>query len=64
MKHTVSPQDAEPRYRKIFEAAEVGLWEEDYSAVRREIQRLRGQGVADFRIISAGVPMRCCAWRA
>ena len=49
MKHEARPQDAEARYRKIFEAAEVGLWEEDYSAVRWEIQRLRGQGVADFR---------------
>ena len=39
----------EDRYRKIFETAGVGLWEEDYSAVRRELLRLRGQGVADFR---------------
>jgi signal transduction histidine kinase/ActR/RegA family two-component response regulator len=43
------PGEAEERYRKIFEAAEVGLWEEDYSEVRRELQRLRGQGVTDFR---------------
>jgi signal transduction histidine kinase/ActR/RegA family two-component response regulator len=49
MKFTISPRESEARYRKIFEAAEVGLWEEDYSAVRREILRLRGQGVTDFR---------------
>ena len=49
MKFTVSPRESEARYRKIFEAAGVGLWEEDYSAVRREILRLRGQGVTDFR---------------
>jgi signal transduction histidine kinase/ActR/RegA family two-component response regulator len=41
--------EAEERYRKIFEAAEVGLWEEDYSEVRRELERLRGLGVSDFR---------------
>ena len=45
----IPPGEAEERYRKIFEAAEVGLWEEDYSEVRRELQRLRGQGVTDFR---------------
>jgi len=49
VKFTVSPRESEARYRKIFEAAGVGLWEEDYSAVRREILRLRGQGVTDFR---------------
>jgi signal transduction histidine kinase/ActR/RegA family two-component response regulator len=49
VKFTVSPRETEARYRKIFEAAEVGLWEEDYSAVRRELLRLRGQGVTDFR---------------
>jgi hypothetical protein len=49
VKFTFSPREAEDRYRKIFEAAGVGLWEEDYSAVRRELLRLRGQGVTDFR---------------
>jgi signal transduction histidine kinase/ActR/RegA family two-component response regulator len=41
--------EAEERYRKIFEAAEVGLWEEDYSGVQRELERLRARGVTDFR---------------
>ena len=45
----VSPREAEERYRKIFEAAEVGLWEEDYSGVLREIEALRGRGITDFR---------------
>jgi signal transduction histidine kinase/ActR/RegA family two-component response regulator len=49
VKFTVSPREAEARYRKIFEAAEVGLWEEDYSVVRREILRLRRQGITDFQ---------------
>ncbi|OHD72472.1 MAG: hypothetical protein A2V99_02495 [Spirochaetes bacterium RBG_16_67_19] len=40
--------EAEERYRKIFEAAEVGLWEEDYSEVQRELARLRARGVTDF----------------
>ncbi len=48
MKPTICPGEAEERYRKIFEAAEVGLWEEDYSEVRRELERLRGQGIIDF----------------
>jgi PAS domain S-box-containing protein len=49
VKFSPSPRETEARYRKIFEAAGVGLWEEDYSAVRRELLRLRGRGVSDFR---------------
>jgi signal transduction histidine kinase/ActR/RegA family two-component response regulator len=49
VKFTVSPGEAEARYRKIFEAAEVGLWEEDYSAVRQELLRLRRAGVTEFQ---------------
>jgi signal transduction histidine kinase/CheY-like chemotaxis protein len=46
---STTPQDLESRYRKIFETAEVGLWEEDYSRVKAELDLLRQRGVSDFR---------------
>jgi signal transduction histidine kinase/ActR/RegA family two-component response regulator len=49
LKPAAIPQDLESRYRKIFETAEVGLWEEDYSQVRMELELLRQRGVSDFR---------------
>jgi len=37
------------RYRGLFEDAPISLWEEDFSAVKRHIEKLRRQGVTDFR---------------
>ncbi len=39
----------EIKYRQIFEASPVSLWEEGFGEVKREIDRLKEQGVADFR---------------
>ena len=46
MQHNSSP---ESRYRFIFESANVGLWEEDYSQVKRALDELQRQGVRDLR---------------
>lgn len=39
----------EVRYRYAFDAAGVSLWEEDFTAVAVFLERLRNEGVRDFR---------------
>jgi PAS domain S-box-containing protein len=39
----------EDRYREIFDAAAVSLWDADYSGVASFLDRLRGEGVGDLR---------------
>lgn len=36
------------RYRVIFQSAGIGLWEEDYSRVKEEIDKLKRRGVTNF----------------
>jgi signal transduction histidine kinase/PAS domain-containing protein len=43
-------RESEARYRAIFEDSPVSIWEEDFSAVKTEIDHLRAQGIHDFRI--------------
>jgi chromosome partitioning protein len=38
---------SEHRYRRLFDAAGVSIWEEDFSEVRRFVAALRAQGIAD-----------------
>jgi PAS domain S-box-containing protein len=38
----------EQRYRYIFEAVSVAIWEEDFSQVKAAIDQLKGAGVRDF----------------
>ncbi|MCB9077819.1 MAG: PAS domain S-box protein [Anaerolineaceae bacterium] len=42
-------QDSEARYRSLFEDSPISLWEEDFSAVRQYIDRVRATGVSDLR---------------
>jgi len=42
-------QDSEKRYRSLFEDSPISIWEEDFSQVKRYIDRLRASGVTDFR---------------
>lgn len=42
-------RESEARYRVLFEASPISLWEEDCSPVLAELDRLRAQGVADLR---------------
>ena len=42
-------KQAEKRFHNLFEYAPVSLWEEDYSAIKKEFDSLRAQGVTDLR---------------
>jgi PAS domain S-box-containing protein len=41
-------RESEERYRGLFEACPVSLWEEDFSAVKVFLDELRQKGVSDF----------------
>lgn len=43
------PQSHAQRYYNLFEDSPISLWEEDFSAVKNEIERLKSEGVTDFR---------------
>ncbi|RIK31213.1 MAG: histidine kinase [Anaerolineae bacterium] len=40
---------AEARFHNLFEHAPISLWEEDYSAIKREFDSLRANGVTDLK---------------
>ena len=40
---------AEMRFHHLFTYAPISLWEEDYTDIKREFDRLRAQGVRDLR---------------
>ena len=42
--------ESEATYRSLFENSPVALWEEDFSAVKEILDRLRQKGVADFAV--------------
>jgi PAS domain S-box-containing protein len=42
-------RESERRYRYIFQAAGVAIWEEDFSQVKAAIDALKDRGVQDFR---------------
>lgn len=46
----------EQRHRNLFENAPVSLWEENFSAVGAELERLRGEGVVDLEAYLAEHP--------
>jgi PAS domain S-box-containing protein len=41
--------EQEQRYRYIFEAVSISIWEEDFSEVKAAIAQLKASGVKDFR---------------
>ena len=41
-------QESEVKYKELFDQSPVGIWNEDYSLVKRIIDELRAQGVRDF----------------
>lgn len=49
-------RESEARYRNIFQTAHVSIWEEDFSAVKRELDKLKASGIRDFRDYFAGHP--------
>ena len=40
---------SEERQRALFEQSPLGIWEEDYTEVKRIVDRLKAEGVSDFR---------------
>ena len=47
---------AETRFHNLFMHAPISLWEEDYSAIKREFDRLRARGVTDIQAHLAADP--------
>ena len=41
--------ESEARYRRLFEASPISLWEEDFSEVKKHFDELRNRGIKDFR---------------
>jgi len=55
-------QESEERFRSLFEESPVALFEEDYSAVKREMDKLRAQGVTDLDAYFQEHPEAVQAW--
>ncbi len=47
-------RESEARYREIFDDAPAALWVEDWSPVKKMVDRLRQEGVKDWRAYFAG----------
>ena len=47
---------AEQRFHNLFTHAPISLWEEDYSALKKEFDNLRAQGVVDLKSHLAAHP--------
>jgi len=47
---------AETRFHHLFTYAPISLWEEDYSEIKQEFDRLRAEGVEDLRAHLAADP--------
>ena len=41
-------KESEMRYRSLFEDSPISLWEEDFSQLKKEIDKLKMEGVRDF----------------
>jgi len=44
----IALQESEAHYRGLFENSPISLWEEDFSAVKRRLDELKKQGIADM----------------
>ncbi|RPJ23794.1 MAG: diguanylate cyclase [Chloroflexi bacterium] len=49
-------KQAEERYHLLFEYAPISLWEQDYSLLKTELDKLRAEGVTDIRTYLASDP--------
>jgi PAS domain S-box-containing protein len=49
-------RESEARYRGLFEHSPVSLWEQDFSAIKQDMDRLRAEGVADWPAYFEGHP--------
>ncbi|MGA2972677.1 MAG: PAS domain S-box protein [Candidatus Bathyarchaeia archaeon] len=55
-KRTRELRESEEKYRELFEACPVSLWEEDFSAVNQFVAELRQKGISDFDAYFANHP--------
>jgi len=44
----VALKDSQQRFQSLFEDSPIPIWEQDFSAVREALEKLRGAGVSDF----------------
>ena len=49
-------KQAEKRFHDLFQYAPISLWQEDYSALKTEFDKLRAEGVTDMRAYLASYP--------
>jgi PAS domain S-box-containing protein len=49
-------RESEEKYRELFEASPVSLWEEDFSAVKQYLDELRQKGVPDLGVYLVNNP--------
>ncbi|MFN8384004.1 MAG: PAS domain S-box protein [Anaerolineales bacterium] len=49
-------QESQGRYRALFEASPISIWEEDFSEVKKSIDLLKQQGVTDFKAYFSSHP--------
>ena len=57
-------RESEEKYRELFEASPVSLWEEDFSQVKQFLEELRRKGISDFGAYFADHPkevIKCAA---
>jgi PAS domain S-box-containing protein len=52
----VALQESEQKYRELFEASPISLWEEDFSKVKEYLNELRSRGIIDFGEYFANQP--------
>ena len=52
----VAVEESEQRYRGVFENTPVAIWEEDFSEVKRYVDALKQDGIADLRAYFRGNP--------
>ena len=43
-------EESRERYRHMFQSVGVSIWEEDFTAVVAEVERLKAEGVTDMRV--------------
>ena len=49
-------RESEEKYRELFEACPVSLWEEDFSAMKQFLDELRQKGISDLGVYLANHP--------
>ncbi len=64
LRATRALQESEARYRGLFEDSPISLWEEDFSAVKLDLDGLRDVGITDLRAYIEDHPQALRDWAA